>query len=153
MLLSVDVDRSSAGINSIKAAFFAYTQGFGGGRVNNPLSRRKPKVGITYKHPQIQQFDNGFEQGERGYSRSLINTVRLLSAISMFSAMFAVIRFGSSTADGRLLIVLSVMTSLSGQLFVMQATKDNPKPWIQVPLMLLFIGIVSVGIAWILKLM
>lgn len=103
-------------------------------------------------HPQIEQFDNGFEQGERGNSRPLINTVRLLSAISMFSAMFAVIRFGSNTADGRLLIVLSVLTSFSGQLFVMQALKDNPKPWTQVPLTLLFAGLVSVGIAWIVKL-
>lgn len=102
--------------------------------------------------PQIQQFDHGFEQGERGYSRPLINTVRLLSAISMFSAMFAVIRFGSNTADGRLLIVLSIMTSFSGQLFVMQATKDNPKPWTQIPLTLLFAGLVSVGIAWIVQL-
>jgi hypothetical protein len=103
-------------------------------------------------HPQVEQFNSGFEQGERGYSRSLINTVRLLSAISMFSAMFAVIRFGSNTADGRLLIVLSVMTSFSGQLFVIQATKDNPKPWAKVPLILLCIGLASVGIAWIVQL-
>ena len=103
-------------------------------------------------HPQVEQFNSGIEQGERGYSRPLINTVRLLSAISMFSAMFAVIRFGSDTADGRMLIVLSVLTSFSGQLFVMQATKDNPKPWAQVPLVLLCFGLVSVGIAWIVQL-
>lgn len=100
-------------------------------------------------HPQIQQIDDGVEQGERVYGRLVINTVRLLSAISMFSAMFAVIRFGSNTTDGRLLIALSVMTSLCGQLFVMQATKDNPKPWAQVPLVLLCFGLVSVGITWI----
>lgn len=100
-------------------------------------------------HPQIQQIDHGFERAEGGYGRSLVNTVRLLSGISMFSAMFAVIRFGSNTTDGRLLIVLSVMTSFSGQLFVMQATKDNPKPWAKFPLILLCIGLVSVGITWI----
>ena len=67
----------------------------------------------------------------------------------MLSAMFAVIRFGSNTAEGRLLIVLSIMTSFSGQLFVMQALKDNPKPWAKFPLILLCIGLVCVGITWI----
>jgi len=83
------------------------------------------------------------------YSKGFINIVRLLSAVAMFSALFAVIQFDSNTTDGRLLIVIGVLTSVSGQLFVMQGSKANPPTWVQVPLTLLGVGFFAIIIAWI----
>lgn len=67
----------------------------------------------------------------------------------MFSAMFAVIRFNSTTTDGRILIALGVLTALSGQLFVIQASKSTPPAWAQVPLTLMGIGLFAIIISWI----
>lgn len=89
------------------------------------------------------------DEREPLYSKGFINTVRLLSAAAIFSAMFAVIQFDSNTTDGRLLIVIGVLTAFSGQLFVMQGSKVNPPTWVQVPLTLLGVGLVAIIIAWI----
>ena len=89
------------------------------------------------------------DEREPLYSKGFINTVRLLSAAAMFSAMFAVIQFDSNTTDGRLLIVIGVLTAFSGQLFVMQGSKVNPPTWVQVPLTLLGVGLFAIIIAWI----
>ena len=86
------------------------------------------------------------------YNTTFINVVRLLSAAAMFSAMFAVIQFDSTTAQGRVLIVLGVLTASCGQLFVMQATKTQQPAWVQVPLTLLGAGVVAVIVAWVMAL-
>lgn len=106
--------------------------------------------GATIPAPvPVAQHATYVEEREPLYSKGIINTVRLLSAAAMFSAMFAVIQFDSNTTDGRLLIVLGVLTALSGQLFVMQALKQNPPAWVQVPLTLLGVGLFAIIIAWI----
>ena len=89
------------------------------------------------------------DEGEPLYSKGFINMVRLLSAAAMFSAMFAVIQFNSNTTDGRILIVIGVLTAFSGQLFVTQGSKVNPPTWVQVPLTLLGVGLFALIIAWI----
>lgn len=89
------------------------------------------------------------DEREPLYSKGFINMVRLLSAAAMFSAMFAVIQFNSNTTDGRILIVIGVLTAFSGQLFVTQGSKVNPPTWVQVPLTLLGVGLFAIIIAWI----
>lgn len=83
-----------------------------------------------------------------GYSRSVLNVVRLLSAASMLSAMFAAWQLGSQEGAGRVLIIISVLTAVSGQLFVMQASKPTPPGWVNVPLTLLGVGLGALLIAW-----
>lgn len=98
--------------------------------------------------PQAQQATH-IDEVEPRYSKGFINVVRLLSAVAMFSAMFAVIQFDSNTADGRLLIALGVFTAFSGQLFVSQALKREPPARVQVPITVLGVGLFGIIIAWI----
>lgn len=86
--------------------------------------------------------------GGKGYSTAMLNVVRLLSAASMFSAMYAAWQIGSRVSTGRVLIILGVLTAVSGQLFVMQASKATPPGWVNVPLTLLGIGLAALLIAW-----
>lgn len=85
-------------------------------------------------------------------SKGFLNVIRLLAAASMLSAMAAVLRFESTTSQGRVLIALGVLTSLSGQLFLMQASKSKPPAWVNVPLTLLGIGLAAIVLAWIVAL-
>lgn len=98
--------------------------------------------------PQAQQATY-IDENEPQYSKGFINVVRLLSAAAMFSSMFAVLRFDSNTANGRLLIALGVLTAFSGQLFISQASKSEPPAWVQVPITLLGVGLFGIIIAWI----
>ncbi len=86
--------------------------------------------------------------GSSPYSSGMLNVVRLLSAASLLSSMLAVWQLGSREAPGRVLIVLGVLTSLCGQLFVMQASKPSPPAWVNVPLTLLGIGLGALLVAW-----
>lgn len=121
--------------------------------VVDPRARFCAQCGSPVPQPATSASESAFGPTQRPqYSVAFLNTVRLLSAACMLSAMLAVIRYGSVSSQSRILIVLSVMTALSGQLFVMEATKPAPPPWVQVPLTALGVGIAVVCVAWVVAL-
>jgi hypothetical protein len=83
------------------------------------------------------------------YPIGLINSCRVLAAASMFSGLLAIMNFDTGSTPGRILIVASVIVSLFGQLFAMQASKDTPPPWIGLLLPCFWIGLAALPILWI----
>ena len=83
------------------------------------------------------------------YSKTLINTTRLLSALCMLSGILAVARFDSSTPTGRTLIIPSILIATCGQLFIHQAGKDEPPAWTGTVLTVFWVGLVGLAILWL----
>ncbi len=79
-------------------------------------------------------------------------TTRLLAALCMFSAMGAVLRFDSATTTGRMIIVPSIMVAVIGQLFASQASKPEPGTWVLALLPLFWVGLIAVGVLWLVAL-
>lgn len=85
----------------------------------------------------------------RIYPIGLINTCRFLAAGCMFSGLLAIMTFGTDSTPGRILIVASVTVALLGQLFVTQASKTSPEPWVGLLLPCLSIGVVTLPMLWL----
>jgi hypothetical protein len=83
------------------------------------------------------------------YSNTLINTTRLLSALCMLSGILAVARFDSSTPTGRTLIIPSILIATCGQIFIHQASKDEPPAWTGTALTVFWLGLVGLAILWL----
>ncbi len=85
----------------------------------------------------------------RYYPIGLINTCRFLAAGCMFSGLLAIMTFGTDSAPGRILIVASVTVALLGQLFVTQASKTSPEPWVGLLLPCFAIGVATLPMLWL----
>jgi hypothetical protein len=83
------------------------------------------------------------------YTKTLINTTRVLSALCMLSGILAVARFDSSTPTGRTLIIPSILIATCGQLFIHQAGKDEPPAWTGTVLTVFWLGLVALAILWL----
>lgn len=83
------------------------------------------------------------------YTKTLINTTRLLSALCMVSGILAVARFDSSTPTGRTLIIPSILIATCGQIFIHQAGKDEPPAWTGSALTVFWVGLVGLAILWL----
>jgi hypothetical protein len=80
-----------------------------------------------------------------------INVLRLLTAASFISGMLSVWRY-EFEGIGRILTALSLFVAFFGNLAVMQFVKANPPSWANAALTVFWLGLIAIGVLWIVAL-
>jgi len=95
----------------------------------------------------VQRDERTHESGSR-YSLGFVNTMRLLAAACMFSAMYAALTYETTTHPGRLLVMFSVGVAMVGMMFVFQVSRTSPTTWANALLPVFRIGILALIALW-----
>jgi hypothetical protein len=86
-----------------------------------------------------------------GVTPGFINVLRLLTAASFISGMLSVWRY-EFEGIGRLLTAVSVFVAFFGNLAVMQFVKPNPPTWANTTLTVFWLGLIGIGVLWVVAL-
>jgi hypothetical protein len=90
-------------------------------------------------------------QPDSSVSATFINVVRFLSVASMLSGVLAVWRY-EFTGFSRVIVATSVFTAFIGNMAVMQYLKAEPPPWATSLLTAFWLGLVAIGVLWVIQL-
>lgn len=79
---------------------------------------------------------------------AFLNALRLLTAASLFSGIFAVWQY-EFQGLGRVITVVSVLVAFFGNISIMQFSKAVPPQWAHAALTVVWLGVIGIAGMWV----